>query len=290
MKYKVVTSFSDKLWQAYARKTVPSVLSHISKSIPVEVWYNGEFSEEWSKKLPTVSFVDMNRLGDYQYFRQAYKRRPMPENVPDGHKFRFNFLPFWNKVCAIRNAAKNFQEQNYKGYMVWLDADIYSSKPFSEKDLDKWINGCDVASLSRTEPWNTWESGFMAFNLDNPEVLQFIEDVYQVYMSGQIFDMNEWHDAYLFTSFFKKYRHRLTHAELNMIPSAHHCFDSSVLLPQLAHLKGGQRKITGTLFDPQGFNAVLKADWIGAINVKDGPDIKITKAGNIVVDGVIRNA
>lgn len=285
--YRVVTSFSDKIWRAYGKKTIASVYDHLPKDVDFLVYYNGAFEPAWEERMPNAKFIDMNKRADYQYYRQKYKLKTAPEGVPQGHLFRFNHLPFWNKVFAIRDAALH---TSCETRLIWMDADLISPKEISKEDLDRWTDGADISTLVRTAPWNTWETGFIGFNFSRQnysKVFSFIEDVYNTYLDGTIFDFNEWHDAYLFTVLFKKYRRKLTLKNLNMMMSSPHPFDTSVLPPQLFHMKG-PRKVEGRLWDPSVANGVFKADFTGAINVKDEEIPRLTGAGNIIYKGEFR--
>jgi len=277
-KYTFVTSFSDKLWKAYASNTVPTVYRNLPDGIQFIVYFNGEFQEEWKLALPEAEFRDLNAMSDYQFFRQKYKKTPLP-NVEKGHQFRFNFLPFWNKVCALQDAmVKGGRGKIYEDYLIWLDADLFSAEEITEDDLERWIQGKDVASLTRSQPWNTWETGFLSFKMSDL-TKSFVDDVYKLYTSGRLFDHNEWHDAYLFTVVWKEYKTKLSHNELNLVPSYGHCFDTSILPPSLCHLKGGERKMTGKFFEHPKANAVLFADFTGVRNVKEDPVISVNSDG-----------
>lgn len=275
-KYTFVTSFSDKLWASYARITIPTVYGNLPEKYPFVIYFNGVFNLEWGNLFQRAEFRDLNKMGEYQFFRQKYKRVPSPK-VEEGHQFRFNFLPFWNKVCAIKHAMDNAKSE----YLIWLDADLYSNEKITEEDLQRWLNDCDVATLVRGNPWNTWETGFLAFRI-TPLTKAFVTEIYDLYMSGRIFDQNEWHDAYLFTVVWKKYKSFLSLHNLNLVPSHGHCFDTSILPPSLCHLKGGERKITGKYFEHPNINGVLLADWTGPIGVKEGSTYILTEKGHIV--------
>lgn len=284
--FTVITSFSDKLWQAYARKSFASVYDNLPEHVDVIVYYNGAFEQAWADRMPRAEFIDMNKEADYQYYRQKYKTRVAPEGVPPGHMFRFNHLPFWNKVFAINDAAWTADEK----YLIWIDADVISQAPITMEDLERWVEPNGVSTLVRSAPWNTWETGFLALDTTNRDTLLFVKDVYDAYLSGTIFDFNEWHDAYLFTVMYKKYRTKLPLKNLNMQLSSAHPFDTSILPPQLFHMKG-QRKIEGRLFDQKDMNGVFRADFVGPINVKDEGIYKLTDSGNIVYpDGQIKCA
>lgn len=278
--YRIVTSFSDKLWTRYASQTVPTLNQNRPEDSDFHIWFNGDMVPEWKEKLTDVEFRDLNKLGDYQAFRKEFKFTPRPK-VEKGHEFRFNFLPFWNKVCALYHAMKEALEEDKPcKYLLWFDADLFSSADISEERLESWIQNKDIASLTRSKPWNTWETGFIAFKVHEAN-LAFIKDVYNLYTSGMIFDFNEWHDAYLFTVLWKKHKKFLSHAELNLVPSYGHCFDSSILPPFLCHLKGGERKITGSYYEVPQVNAVLLSDYTGPINVKDPVVHVLKKNGQI---------
>jgi len=278
-KYHVVTSFSDKLWKSYAQHTVPSVYANLPEGVGLTVWYNGDYDPKWKEALPEAEFKDLNAVADYQYYRQKYKGVQAPEGVEEGHKFRFDHLPFWNKVCALYKEAMDLfvHGADYE-YLVWIDADVLSQKKIRIKDFDRWTNDADVATLVRGKPWNTWDTGFLAIRWN---ALKLVEEVFDLYMSGRIFDHNEWHDAYLFTVMYKRYKEDLRLKDLNMMSSSAHPFDSSILPPYLMHLKGPRKK-TLEILDPRSLNGVFTSLYTGVINERKETVGTLKENGDIV--------
>ena len=93
------------------------------------------------------------------------------------------------------------------------------------------------------------ECGFVGYNLKHPEIQNFINDWEQLYITGDVFKILEWHDSYVFWHLSKIYR-----AEKNILVNdigyqkgvkGHHVFINSELGLYMDHFKG-KRKLQGT--------------------------------------------
>jgi hypothetical protein len=93
------------------------------------------------------------------------------------------------------------------------------------------------------------ECGFVGYNLNHPEVQNFINEWEQLYKTGDIFNLLEWHDSAVFWHLSKKYKTE-KHITVNDIGynagvSGHHVFVNSKLGMYIDHLKGDNRKKIG---------------------------------------------
>ena len=93
------------------------------------------------------------------------------------------------------------------------------------------------------------ECGFVGYNLNHQEIQNFINEWEQLYKTGDIFNLLEWHDSAVFWHLSKKYKTE-KHITVNDIGynagvSGHHVFVNSKLGTYIDHLKGDNRKRIG---------------------------------------------
>lgn len=158
------------------------------------------------------------------------------------YDYRFDGVKFAHKVAALTDFALGFTE----GVVIWLDADTLTHAPVT-KD---WLEGLfpEPAYLawldrSQTHP----ECGFMMFRANYPHHIKFMESFRDIYLSGEIFKLREFHDSYVFQQLV------LRKISAGKIPPPaslsgdrnwHHPFVNGPLGSRMDHLKG-PRKIEG---------------------------------------------
>ena len=175
-------------------------------------------------------------------------------NAPDktyqlAYDYRFDALRFSFKIFALLKVLRAGLVANE---FAWIDADIVCHKPFSA-DLMRpmFPDAGQIASyLGRTsfpEPNPHSECGFIGYRLDNPVVIDFLEEFERIYLDGSIFQLAEWHDSYIFDVLRIKYQDA-GHKFKNLVAGLHesdHPFMVSQLAQFFDHLKGPDRKIRG---------------------------------------------
>lgn len=243
----VVTSCSAQGWLAYGNLFVKSFLEHWPDDIDLYI-----ISED---KLPIVGLPrrvqvwDLDENPRAKEFLEKYKTEKwahgdvhtaVPSNVNRRPRanggFRFDAYKFSKKVFAIELVAKHMNQ----GRLFWVDADVvtFASVPvgFIETLLPEWAA---LSCLAR--PGYHSECGFVGYNLDNQNAKRFIDEFANLYHSGTVFLLDEWHDSWVFDWLRKK----LTILTYD-IPhrSKGHPFINSPLGQYMDHLKGA-RKIKG---------------------------------------------
>ena len=191
----VCTGWSPKGWIEYGEAFVHSAARHWSSDIRL-LAYVEELIElpigECRSVLQIpgcVEFIDKYRDDkrangrDVQpNWKEAAKKR--------GYHFRWDAWKFCRQGFIPLAAAQECETE----YLAWFDADVVTFADVSAKDITSLLpSGYDVAYLGRPK-WS--EIGFQLYRL--PAALPMLEQFSRYYRDETVFDLHEWHSAYVF--------------------------------------------------------------------------------------------
>lgn len=170
---KFITALNQDLWQSYAEHTV----------------------KKWQTE-PQIYWEEQQHDLRWHQFRE--QQHPEPQ-------FKHTWRRFSHKVEAQIRAVKEFHGS--ADYLIWLDADVEElQKPTEEyiqsllplkRPAQTYTDTSDCLSyLGRGDSYHP-ETGFIAYDLNHPQLYQLILRLEEVYLSGEIFTLPEWHDAWV---------------------------------------------------------------------------------------------
>ena len=178
---------------------------------------------------------------------KANGKCPWPERRPrDHHKeFKWNAIRFANKVYAVFDAAQRCDTD----WIVWLDADTYVHSPALYMDLQKFTpKRAWMSYLGRGKKWP--ECGFYGLNLKTDAAQEFLAEFERVYQDAEngIFQMEEWHDSYVFEEVRKKIQHKHSRVPFfnisgDLVNGEGHPMINSDLGKYFDHLKGDRKEV-----------------------------------------------
>lgn len=155
--------------------------------------------------------------------------------ISKNYSFRTDAVKFATQLFIPEAAAKHLQDGEI---LVWFDADVVTFKDVPERFIEGLIGDADICYLGR--PGTHSEIGFWAVRL-SPLTRQFLSAMPNLYRSDRIFQLREWHSAFVFDHVRKQFMMK----EANLTPNGHnHCWVKSPLARYLDHLKG-KRKLIG---------------------------------------------
>lgn len=249
MKLHFVSSFSKKLWDEYAEGCIRSQVRNLPDGCTITYYIDGEFPKDLPND-PRVTYKMLEQVFDWVQFEKNYKFHPKPEGLAPNEEFRFKFLPFAKKVFSLWDAFDDwclFERQPNKtgnqAYLCWIDADVYVRVKLSNEWFLNLTDGlkANVVCLLRGKEWGHGDTGFLMLK-DTSVVFNFLQTLKMIYESGFLFDMKEWHDAFVFSALLKLQDTSLFVKNLNTKPNTLHPFEHSPLHPFLTHYKGPQKR------------------------------------------------
>ena len=228
---RIITSWGPKGWDLYGKKFLESTRlwdSNISLTIYVDGMQPGDVTCD-HRRIEVKALEEVEGFLDFRA-RNADKNGQTPE----GYNFRLDALKFCAKVFALHDAARD------PAPFVWLDGDVVTTKPLTLAWLRDMCKG-HVTHLGR-KGINYSETGFIYFAGNEGRTL--IADMYDIYMTGEIFNYAEWTDAFLFERVL--HMHRMHGLEAHNLVDPEYvgldAFENSPLDAVFTHLKGARKQ------------------------------------------------
>lgn len=127
---------------------------------------------------------DAQGLVIHDNWKQADRRR--------GYCFKHDAYKFWKQILIPGATARDMADGDI---LVWLDGDVITRSRVRADFVPKLLGDADVCYLGRAPKMHS-EIGFWAVRL-NPLVRGFLALMADWYTSGRVFDLPEWHSAYV---------------------------------------------------------------------------------------------
>lgn len=200
----VCTTFPDNCWQVYAKAMLESFVANWPKEIPILVQLDDDLlTDDVNKILRPADGLKAGWDKDHADFVARNKNKDDPQN------YRRQAVRFCHKVFALKyslDAVKRAKEggaTDTPRYLIWLDADVLTTRKVTIEDIQKCLpkEGDAVSYLGRKD-WPHSECGWLAFDLDNGGD-DIINMVHASYVSDSIFNEEQWHDSWIFDKLLK---------------------------------------------------------------------------------------
>jgi hypothetical protein len=167
---------------------------------------------------------------DLRKFREVFQA-----NHVETTDYRFNAPRYAAKGWAIASL------QDCNDYCFWVDADVITTAPVTKDFLrslfprNTYLSFIGRDGLQR--PYT--ETGFLGFNGHSLWHVPFLHYFLNIWRSGRIVELPEWHDCYALDAARKHYQ--LPENDLNVAREFDHPFCKTVLAPFMDHLKGPRK-------------------------------------------------
>lgn len=251
MKYAVITTFHQPGLTQYAQTMIDTFEQYWPDT--VDLYCYAEDCKPITTK-PNVHVLDLHEQSpDLVQFKEKYRNVPWANGMEmketgwpfETNNFKWDAVRFSNKVFTVIDAVRNIPAD----WVIWLDADSKTHSPVTEEFLQRVCPANHFVSyLGRRAKYHS-ECGWVAYNVRHRDADQFVTDWRNLYMSGGLFDLKEYHDSYVFDVLRKQYQERGT-PFYNLSPELPgkgpgHPFIASELGTVMDHMKGTKRKELG---------------------------------------------
>ena len=234
-KYNVISSANQKYWESGSRINTLTWDLNLASYINIHT-----YAED---KLDTTGFstrchwYDLyNECSDILEFKEKYKDDPHYNGTKETglQAYKFNAIKFAHKTFPIFDLAKKLNT----GWLMWVDSDVIIYKTL-EKDFLNQICPQSKAITYLGRPSMYSECGFIGFNLDMPETKIFLERFKDFYTSGNLSNIRETHDSFVFDQVMESFSDKTKFYNLNTYAKTNkHPFLQSVLKERMTHAKG----------------------------------------------------
>ena len=176
-----VTSFSQDGYKLYGEKFLLSFLAHFDE--PITVYY-----EELKPALQDERIIYKNLFdvpGCLQFLDAASRLPAFKGEINGKVNYRYNVFRFSRKSFAQIDASQHHDK------LYWIDSDVELSGTPEVPDFD----GNFMMYLGRPN-WHSCAS-FVGWDNTHGQAHEFWSVYYNLYLSGQIFILPEWHDSFV---------------------------------------------------------------------------------------------
>lgn len=178
-----ITSFSPKGYERYGKRFLESFVNNWPCDLVVYYEELPDFEHLKVSYKPLMEVFGMKAFLSYCDRNDVFRGR-----TSFGYNYNFDARKFSFKVFAQFDALKN-----YKGKVIWLDADTVTNKPVSKEFIESLFDGKVISYIHR--PFFHPESGFVGFDTAHDDFPEFFERYENCYRRGQIFKLERWHDC-----------------------------------------------------------------------------------------------
>jgi hypothetical protein len=238
--YTFVTSFTKKHYDIYGEKFLKSVADNWSNDLRLVVYVEGYDDTE---ELPLANFasnIEYRHIEHIEDRNSFIERNKDKTGIVNGeYNYRYDAIRFCHKVYAYSDLAYELIDQEYKGWLAWIDADTITTGKFTAKDAENIMREeDDIVHLGRIDI-DYSETGFIAWNLTMQNAASQLVDVRGAYDTDEVFGYREWTDAFVFTRLLKIYEaHRTRVRNLSEGVRGLAVFENSILKDYFEHNKG----------------------------------------------------
>lgn len=196
MKISAVTAFDYPGYQQYGKACLESLQKYWP--YPVHVFY-----EEHKPDIADYKFVYHDRGLDQelQVFKGEWGASPIANGIM-GNKinYRYEAVKFCNKVFCVTSPLR----PDDLDWWVWIDADTVMTRSVEPELMEQTLKPDVVASYLGRKDWDHSECGFVAYNLRRAGD-QFLAAFRQAYVTNALFNLEQWHDSYVFDVIRKEF-------------------------------------------------------------------------------------
>lgn len=183
----IITTFSDKNYQDYAKYFMSSLEKYLDEDVKVLVYTDTPLfddTETWRNVI----------LADRCPNLVEFKNRNSHRVVPEGSKgFLKDAVRFSHKSYCIVDASRTVDTEQ----MIWLDADTEVLSNLSLNYLKSHLPpGKFVSYLGRPDRYT--ETGWLSFDMNNPFAKEFFDLWEWYYNTDEIYNLSAQLDCHVF--------------------------------------------------------------------------------------------
>jgi len=259
MKITFISSMNIDLYEQYGNVFLSEFEKYSGDDVNLINVFEGEVPEILidNKKAITIPLKSdehqkfkkyFGRLWEANGLRIIYQKKTNNEQTFNlDWDYRFNAMKFSFKIFSIFLALEH---KRMGDNFVWIDADMRCLKHFNADGINKFMPDEDqiMSYLGRKNHYS--ECGFLGFNNNYEQTSKYLNRVKDIYTTGEIFSLDEWHDSWIWDHVRKEFENKGSNFKnISTNPNADHPFVNSGLQEFFDHLKGPERKKMGKSFN-----------------------------------------
>jgi hypothetical protein len=240
--YLLVTTFNNEGYNIYGKKMLEAFLKYWPKNQQIIV-YTENFNLDKNLISDRIIVKDILSIQSLVDFKDRHKNNPAANGYkkdPNKKDFMFDAVRFSHKIFSLYDAITN----NFGKSIVWVDGDTITHSDVPEDFLMVNFPQKDygIAYLGRIKQYS--ECGWVVYHTNHPLMKDFWERFIDYYRNDTIFNLQEWHDSFVFDVTRKEFEEKGM-LNQNITPGfiAGHPFINCVLGEYMDHMKGPRKKV-----------------------------------------------
>jgi hypothetical protein len=235
MSKTLVTSFTEKNYNDYAKNMIDTFREFWPKSVKLVIFYEGDNLPEDEENIQWRYADEIE--GFTEWMDDVSKFPFMCGKTPHGYDIQHD----------ARHARKALTEMYgckvFGGKVFWIDGDFITHQKVPEGWLDEILPDDKFSCYCGREGWMYSETGFIGFNSDHELYEPFMQAYMEVFRSGLIFTLKGWHDCYGFDAVRHVFNqpHHFSDLSAHLPQGTMHPICNSVLGTYLDHKKGPRK-------------------------------------------------
>ena len=190
MKIQTVSTCHREGWDKYGAQMVDSFVREWPTDVPMNFYPENFSISEYDGRICTREFPLW--LDD---FKAKWGDAPQARGLNSGgsYNFRFDAVRFAHKTAAVIDSYSTCKADA----LIWIDADIFFHSPVTHEFLSGLFpDEAQVAWLDRKTLYP--ECGFYFLRCKDPAVHAIMHRWKHLHETGDIFNLREWHDSFVF--------------------------------------------------------------------------------------------
>lgn len=252
MPYMFVTTFNELGYEQYGKKMLESFVEYWPGDQQIMVYVENFELDLKLAKNSKIIIKDINSVKPLTDFKIKHKDNPKANGYWAKHEvipsFKYDAVRFSHKVFALADAFDTVVKES-KG-MIWIDGDTITHRAVPSNFLNNiaplnyFTNNerkpYGLAYLGRVKQYS--ECGFVMYNTKHPLMASLIRDFANMYTNDSIFELQEWHDSYVFDHIRKIYEAKgMVNNNLTPTIASGHPFINCQLGEYMDHMKGARK-------------------------------------------------
>jgi hypothetical protein len=219
-------------WERYGQKFVESFDRYWPGDVELTIVTDRPLPTSRARQIPLDTVPGIDFLTRWTGSEMAEGRTSNDGKAQPGKRFWKHDAVKWAPQCLAPVSAIDGLSSG--DLCIWLDADVETIAPVPDHWGNILMNGKDVACLLRGKQHP--EIGFWAVRVGT-QTLGMVDKAAEIYTSDAVFDLPEWHSAYVWGEALK-FTPGLTVNNLNRTMMRGHCWPHTALARYTIHKKG----------------------------------------------------
>lgn len=245
MTVRIITGLWGEAWERYGRNTALSFAKHWPKAIEYRA------VTDRTLDLPRGRTIQLNDCSGYTEFMDKWGEdpektgdKPTPnwrrKALEKGYDWRHDAVKWFPQSLCVEAGIADLKDGDT---FAWVDGDVETHSTVPKDFLIDLIDGNDIVYIGRSEYHS--EIGFWGGTV-NERSRWFAHEFAEMYRSGRVFDLSQWHSAWVFDAVMDEFKPRYPNARVNNLTAdiERHGqpFEITPLAKYMTHYKGRRKE------------------------------------------------